>query len=128
MNFYFKLRILILNFEIQGSMNTRGVISVQVLKILYAVLFACKISRSFADYSSKILISNVDKFYSGVTMIIQKNRRVNFESKLNTFRNEITSRKHLSTSIKYRRFRKKYNSILCGVGKKLNFSRRVCRE
>ena len=38
------------------------------------------------------------------------------------------SRKHLSTSIKYRRFRKKYNSILCSVGKKLNFSRRVWCE
>ena len=48
---------------------------------------ACKISRSFADHSSKILISKVDKFYTGLTMIVQKNRRVNFESKFNTFRN-----------------------------------------
>ena len=52
-----------------------------------AILFACKIARSFAGHSSKILISKVDKFYSGVTMIIQKNRRVNFESKFNTFCN-----------------------------------------
>ena len=50
-------------------------------------ILACNISRSFADHSSKILISKVDKFYTGLTMIIQKNRRVNFESKFNTFRN-----------------------------------------
>ena len=37
-------------------------------------------------------------------------------------------RKNSSTSIKYRRFRKKYNSILCGAGKKLNFARRVWCE
>ena len=50
-------------------------------------ILACNISRSFADHSSKNLISKVDKFYTGLTMIIQKNRRVNFESKFNTFRN-----------------------------------------
>ena len=61
-------------------------------------------------------------------MIIQKNRRVNFESKFNTFCNEIPSRKHLSTSIKYSRSWKKYNSILCVAGKELNFSRRVSCE
>ena len=33
---------------------------------------ACNISRSCADHSSKILISKVDKFYTGVTMIIQE--------------------------------------------------------
>ena len=41
---------------------------------------------------------------------------------------EVCPKSILSTSIKYRRFRKKYNSILCGVGKKLNFSRRVWCE
>ena len=50
-------------------------------------MLACNISRSFTDPSSKILISKVDKFYTGLTMIIQKNGRVNFESKFNTFRN-----------------------------------------
>ena len=41
----------------------------------------------FADHSRKILISKVEKFYTGLTMIIQKNRHVNFESKFNTFPN-----------------------------------------
>ena len=70
-------------------MNTRGVVSTEnfVCCNRNAILFVCKISRSFADHSSKILISKVDKFYSGVTMIIQKKRRLNFESKVNTFRN-----------------------------------------
>ena len=55
-------------------MSTRGVVTVWVLKILYAVILyavsACNISRSFADHSSKILISKVDKFYTGLTMIV----------------------------------------------------------
>ena len=59
-----------------------------------------KISRSFADHSSMILNCKVDKFYTGLTMIIQKHRRVNFEWQFNTFRNERPSRKHFSTSIK----------------------------
>ena len=33
-------------------------------------ILACNISRSFADHSSKILNSKVDKFYTGLTMII----------------------------------------------------------
>ena len=37
---------------------------------------AYKISKSFADHLSKILISNVD----GFSMIIQKNRRVRISS------------------------------------------------
>ena len=37
-----------------------------------AIFLAWKIFKSFADLSSKILISEVDKFYTGVTMIIQK--------------------------------------------------------
>ena len=49
-------------------------------------ILACNISRSFADNSSKILISKVVKFHTGLTVIIQKNRRVNFESKFTTFR------------------------------------------
>ena len=66
-------------------------VSVYVLKNFVCcnrnAILACNISRFFADHSSKILISKVDKFYTGLTMIIQKNRRVNLESKLNTFRN-----------------------------------------
>ena len=42
------------------------------------VILACNISRSFADHSSKILSSKVNKFYTGLTMILQKKRRVNF--------------------------------------------------
>ena len=79
-------------------------------------ILACNISRSFADHSRKILISKVDKIYTGLTMIVQKNRRVKFKSEFDTFRNEISSRKHLSTSIKYSRVRKKYNSVLCVAG------------
>ena len=52
-------------------------------------MFPCKISRSYADHLSKILISKVDIFYSGITMITQKNRRVNFGLKFNTFRNKM---------------------------------------
>ena len=40
----------------------------------------CLISRSFADHSSKILISKVDKFYTGITMIMQKNSHVRTSS------------------------------------------------
>ena len=45
-----------------------------------AIFFACKISWSFADHPNKIFISKVDKFYTGLTMIIQKNRRVRTSS------------------------------------------------
>ena len=61
---------------------------------------ASNISRSSADHSSMILNSKGDKFYTGLTMIIQKKRGVNFEWKFNTFRNQMPSRKHFSTSIK----------------------------
>ena len=76
----FKFRVIILNFEIQGSMSTRGVVSVSVLNFVCcnrnAIVFACiKISRCFANHSSKILIRKIDKFYTGATMIILKNRR-----------------------------------------------------
>ena len=56
-----------------------GVVSVLVLKIFYAAVgmlyfpHLYKISRSFADHPSKILIIKVNKFYTGFT----KNRRVN---------------------------------------------------
>ena len=132
LNYKFSFYILNVNFEfgnLRQYEHERHGISLSTENFVCCngntILLACKISRSFADHSSKILISKIDKFDTGVTMIIQKNRRVNFESKFNTFRNQMPSRKHLSTSIKYCRFRKKYNSILCGVGKKLNFLRRV---
>ena len=41
-----------------------------------AIFCACKISKSFADHPSKILITKVDKFYTGLSLIIQKNRRI----------------------------------------------------
>ena len=91
-------------------------------------ILSCNISRSFADHSSMILNSKVDKFYTGLTIIIQKNRRVNFEWKFNTFRNYMPPRKHLSTSIKPSRLWKKYNSIWCVAGKELNFSGQVWCE
>ena len=43
---------------------------------LNAIFCACKISKSFADHPSNILISKVDKIYIGLSMIIQKNRRL----------------------------------------------------
>ena len=64
------------------SLSTKNVVCCN----WYAIL-ACNNSRSFADHSSKILIGKVDKFYTGLIMIIQKNRRVNFESKFDTLRN-----------------------------------------
>ena len=45
-----------------------------------SVFCACKISKSLADHASKILISKVDKFYTGYSMIIQKNRRIRISS------------------------------------------------
>ena len=47
-----------------------------------------------------ILNSKDDKFYTGLTMIIQKNRCVNFDWKCTIFRNKMPSIKHFSTSIK----------------------------
>ena len=38
--------------------------------------------KVFADHSSKILISKVDKFYTGFTMIMQKNSRFVLRKKL----------------------------------------------
>ena len=78
-------------------MSTRCSISLSTENFVYcirnAIFRACKISRSFADPPSKILISKVDKFYTGCTMIIQKNRRSYFETKFDTFRNWRLQRK-----------------------------------
>ena len=61
-------------------MSTRRGISLSTENFVYCsrnVIFcACEISRSFADHPSKILISKVDKFYTGFITIIQKNRHV----------------------------------------------------
>ena len=72
-----------------------------------AIFCACKISRSFADHPSTILISKVDKFYTGLTMIIQKKRHVRTLSQnLIHFTIRCHREKHSSASIKYRRFQK----------------------
>ena len=71
-------------------MNTTLIFSLSTENVVCChrnAILASNISRSFADHSSKILISKVDKFYTGLTMIMQKDRHVNFKSKLNTFRN-----------------------------------------
>ena len=86
-----------------------------VVGTLYFV--AVKISRSSADHPSKILNSKVDKFYTGITMIIQKNRHVR-TSKQNLIHIRITCHreKPLSTSIKYRRFQGNYKKyMLAGI-------------
>ena len=77
-----------------------------------AILCACKISRSFADHPSKILISELDKFYTGFTMIIQKNRRVRTSRQnLIHFAIRCHREKYLSTLIKYRRFQENIKNI-----------------
>ena len=59
----------------------------------------------FPDDSSKILISKIDKFYTGLSMIIQKNIRVRISSQiLINFAIRCHQEKHLSPSIQYRRF------------------------
>ena len=102
-------------------MSTRRGISLSTENVVCcsrnAILFACKISRSFADHSSKILISKVDQFYTGFIMIIQKNRRVR-TSRQNwiNFAIRCYQEKYLSTSIKYRRFQKIYKKYtLAGI-------------
>ena len=65
------------NSGLTGNWIVPGELS--VLQILYAVIgmlyWPANISRTFADHSSKILISQVDKLYTDLTPIIQKNRR-----------------------------------------------------
>ena len=80
-----------------------------------AIFCACEISRSFANHPSKILISKVHKFYTGFTMILQKNRHV-CTSKQNLIHSTIRwhREKRLSTSVKYRRFQKKYKKYMSG--------------
>ena len=82
-----------------------------------ATFFAWKISRSFADHPSKILINKVEKFYIGLSMITQKNRRVRISSKnLILFAIRCQRTKHLNTSIKYRRFQEKCKKyMLAGI-------------
>ena len=73
-----------------------------------AIFSACEILRFFADDPYMILIRKVDEFYTGLTMIIQKNRRVRTSSQsLIHFTIRYHREKHLSTSIKYRKFQKK---------------------
>ena len=85
-------------------MSTGGVVSTEnfVCRNRNATFCGCKISKSFADHSSK-----VDKFYTSLSMIIQKNRRVRITSQnLIHFVIRCHREKHLSTSFKYRRFQK----------------------
>ena len=73
-----------------------------------AIFCACKISKSFADHQSKNLISKVEKFYTDLSMSIQKNICIRISSQ-NSIHFVIRCHrgKHLSTLIKYRRFQKK---------------------
>ena len=73
--------------------------------------------QSFADHPSKILISNVDKFYMGLSRIMQKNRRVRtLKQNLIYFAIRWDREKHLNTLIKYRRFQKKiFEYILASI-------------
>ena len=87
-----------------------GVVSVLVLKIFYAAVgmlyfpHLYKISRSFADHPSKILIIKVNKFYTGFT----KNRRVYTPSQhFIHLAIRCYAEKYLITQIQYRRFQKK---------------------
>ena len=49
MNYDSKFRILISNSETEGSMSTRGVVSVEVLKIFYAVIGMLYWPATFQD-------------------------------------------------------------------------------
>ena len=76
---------------------------------------------------SKILKKNIRKKFWIINFGKLWNK--NFEMKVLT--KKITkqkSRKHLSTSIKYNRFRKKYNIPKCVAGKEWNFLGRVWCE
>ena len=78
--FWTRKILLFLQRFFKGVMSTRHGISSSIKHFVCcswnAKFCACKISRSFADHPSKILISEVLKFYTGLTMIIQKNRHV----------------------------------------------------
>ena len=102
-------------------MSTRRVISLSIKTFVCcsrnAIFCAWKISRSFADHPSMILISTVDKFYTRFTMIIQKNRRIGtLKQNFIHFAIRCHWKKHLCTSIKYRRFQEKYKKyMLAGI-------------
>ena len=70
-----------------------------------AIFCACKISRPFADHPSKIWISKVDKFrsYRKIDVFVLQ-VKINYILQLDTI--DKKKKKHLSTSIKYRRFKK----------------------
>ena len=92
------------------------------MKILYAVIkmlyFVPAKFQSFADRPRIISISKVDKFNTGLSMIIQKNRRVRISSQnLIRFAIRCHREKHLSTSIRYRRFLQKIikKNLLAGI-------------
>ena len=74
------LQTLISSMVSQGSMSTRRGISLSTENFVCcsrnSIFSACKISRSFVDHPSRILITKVDKFYTALTINIQKNRRV----------------------------------------------------
>ena len=60
-----------------------------------------------------VSVNKVSKFYTGFTMTIQKNRRVcTSRQNLRHFAVRCYREKHLSTSIKYRRFREKYKKYM----------------
>ena len=63
-----------------------------------AIFRVCKISKSVAEHPSKILISKVVKFSTGLSMIIQKNRRVRISGQnLIYFAIKCHREKHMST-------------------------------
>ena len=87
-NFNFELWIMFWKFEFYNSRwyeHQRRGISLNTESFVCcnrnAIFFAWKISRAFADQPSKTLISKVKKFYTSLTMIIQKNRRVRISSR-----------------------------------------------
>ena len=124
MNFWFWFRTSNFEFEfwnLQYYEHQRRGISLSTENVIWcnrnAIFCAWKISKSFADHSSKILISKVDKFYTGLSMIIQKYRRVRIWSQhLIYFAIRCHREKYFSTSFKYRRFRKKnFKHLLAGI-------------
>ena len=76
-----------------------------------AIFCSFKISRSFADHPSKILISKVDKFYTGLSMITHRRVCTLGQSSMH-FVFRCHREKPLSTSIKFRRFQKKYKKYM----------------
>ena len=132
-NFKFRIEFLISNFDfefwnLRWYEHQRRGISLSTENVIChnrkAIFFACKISSSFADHSSKTSISKVDKFYTGLAMIIQKNRHVRTSSQ-NLIHFAIRSHRENIWVLDLNIADSKKNSILCIKGKKLDFSRRV---